>query len=80
MKDLDKPTVGPVHLQLFRPSVIRGPCIDPQLYIPAKDFLNNMQKFRKNCDIQISETSKKYFGPIMEQYTAHASLRAISAQ
>ena len=25
MKDLDKPTVGPVHLQLFRPSVIRGP-------------------------------------------------------
>ena len=27
MKDLDKPTVGPVHLQLFRPSVIRGPCI-----------------------------------------------------
>ena len=26
MKDLDKPTVGPVHLQLFRPSVIRGPC------------------------------------------------------
>ena len=25
MKDLDNPTVGPVHLQLFRPSVIRGP-------------------------------------------------------
>ena len=27
MKDLDKPTVGPVHLQLFHPSVIRGPWI-----------------------------------------------------
>ena len=25
MKDLDNPTVCPVHLQLFRPSVIRGP-------------------------------------------------------
>ena len=25
MKDLDNPTVGLVHLQLFRPSVIRGP-------------------------------------------------------
>ena len=25
MKDSDKPTVGPVHLQIFRPSVIRGP-------------------------------------------------------
>ena len=28
MKDLDKPTVGPAHLQLFRPFVIRGPCLD----------------------------------------------------
>ena len=25
MMDLDNPTVCPVHLQLFRPSVIRGP-------------------------------------------------------
>jgi hypothetical protein len=24
-KVLDNPTVGPVHLELFRPSVIRGP-------------------------------------------------------
>ena len=28
MKDLDKPTVGPARLQLFRPFVIRGPCLD----------------------------------------------------
>ena len=28
MKDFEKPTVFPVHLQLFRPSVIRGPCLD----------------------------------------------------
>ena len=27
MKDLDWPIVGPVHLYLFRPSVIRGPWI-----------------------------------------------------
>ena len=27
MKDLDNPTVGPVHLQVFRPSVIKGPWI-----------------------------------------------------
>ena len=26
MKDLNNPTVGPVHLQLFCPSVIRAPC------------------------------------------------------
>ena len=31
MKNLDNPTVGPVHLQLFRPSVIRGPWIKPPL-------------------------------------------------
>ena len=29
MKVLAKTTRGPVHLQLFRPSVIRGPCINP---------------------------------------------------
>ena len=39
MKDLDKPTVGPVHLQLFRPSVIRGPCLNLQL--PTIQTLTN---------------------------------------
>jgi hypothetical protein len=29
LKDLNHPTVGPVHLQLFRPSVIRGPWSNP---------------------------------------------------
>ena len=33
MKDLDKFTVGPVHLQLFLPSVIRGPCTISQIKI-----------------------------------------------
>ena len=31
MKVLAKTTRGPVYLQLFRPSVIRDPCLDKQL-------------------------------------------------
>ena len=32
-KVLDKPTKGPVHLDLFRPSVIRGPWSNKQIDI-----------------------------------------------
>ena len=39
MKDLDNPTVGPVHLQLFRPSVIRGPCLKQEI-VPTYHVCN----------------------------------------
>ena len=39
MKDLDNPTVGPVHLQLFRPSVIRGPWYTPLNGLRPVEFL-----------------------------------------
>ena len=32
-KVLDNPTVGPVHFELFRPSVIRGPWIMLERYV-----------------------------------------------
>ena len=43
-QDLDKRTVGPVHLQLFRPSVIRGPC--SRLHHVSCSLLNNPQTTR----------------------------------
>ena len=42
MKDLDKPTVGPVHLQLLRPSVIRGPWIKPPLRTKSSLFFKGV--------------------------------------
>ena len=42
MKDLGKPTLCPVHLQLFRPSVIRGPWFGA-----LTNFLKNQRFFAR---------------------------------
>jgi hypothetical protein len=39
VKDLDKPIVGPVHLQLFRPSVIRGPCLNETILLTVSELV-----------------------------------------
>ena len=41
MKNLDNPTVDPVHLQLFRPSVIRGPWVG--MFKRAEPYLDKIQ-------------------------------------
>ena len=56
-KDLDKPTVGLVHLQLFRPSVIRiqSPCLNPTSLVTRVQcwFLFDLQsKFLWFCAIE----------------------------
>ena len=53
MKDLDKPTVDPVLLQLFRPSVIRGPCPISLAWCylkPTHKQDNEFQEFVWLCD------------------------------
>ena len=41
MKDLDNPTLGPVHLQIFCPYVIRGPWFVPGLNVcdPSQQYI-----------------------------------------
>ena len=73
MKDLDKPTVGLVHLQLLRPSVIRGPWIKPPLptrlapffmllaLLSRSDFTLNLallKNYLTNILALLSKTSK----------------------
>ena len=58
MKILAKTTRGPVHLQLFRPSVIRGPCLEylPALKIYKKEFCKVLASLRTQ---KIFEASRK---------------------
>ena len=41
-KDLDNPTVGPVHLQLFRLSVISGPWLIIARFISSRMTKNQL--------------------------------------
>ena len=76
MKDLDKPTVGPVHLQLFRPSVIRGPWLrvltlfssrSPEITSPA-GLVSSRIVFKLGCCISVAATlvagTKEFLKPV----------------
>ena len=79
MKDLDKPTVGPVHLQLFRPSVIRGPWLrvltlfssrSPEITSPA-GLVSSRIVFKLGCCISVAATlvgTKEFLKPVGTEF------------
>ena len=86
MKDLDKPAVVLVHLQLFRPSVIRGPWIMYGIFSCSSFYSVNFFQGTSQCVVQrLTNSTRGYsvlgFLIVFFKYSmAHGDLRFLNGR